>query len=287
VRKALKRIIILWISVAVFAVDQLREIMRSLLGRTVPPTRVVLCYHSILKEQRKAFARQMDMLVSCSRPWPADVPVNGSPGSLYVSLTFDDGYENFLHSAFPELMKRNIPATIFIVAGALGALPAWKDYSGSVDPAMHQPLLTAPQVRQLPSDLIQIGSHSLTHPMLPQLSELQARTELAVSRTMLERTVGRPVTLFSFPYGSATHELIAWCREEGYQRIFLTYPGTQFSGAKDFIVARVDAEPDDWRLEFFLKLRGAYRWRPYASALKKSVTAIFQMPSDKRCAAMV
>jgi peptidoglycan/xylan/chitin deacetylase (PgdA/CDA1 family) len=259
--ESIKRIVIVGVSLVVFVVDSIRDAIRWILGGKTPTRVVVLAYHSIPKQQRAAFARQMDKVLSCSEPRRADAPISCSSTARYVSVTFDDGYQNIVDNALPALAQRGIPATLFIAAGALGKTPSWEDYSGFSDPDMDEPLVTAEQLRKLSSDLVQIGSHTLTHPKLTQLSEEQSREELAGSREMLEQITGSKVKLFSFPYGSVNVDSIAWCRDVGYEHVFITHPRPEFSRSSGFIVGRIKADPHDWPLEFHLKLHGAYRWR--------------------------
>jgi peptidoglycan/xylan/chitin deacetylase (PgdA/CDA1 family) len=253
----MKRIAIVAVSLGVFTIDLFLRGMGSLIGRKTPTAPIFLAYHSVSSENRGAFARQMGKLArhSQSRNGAFVHADNGNP-----RVTFDDGFQNIIENALPELRQRGIPATVFVVSGALGATPNWTDFSGGADPEMGEPLLTAEQLRSLPCDLVEIGSHTVTHPQLPAMSEQQARTELAASRTMLEQITGRKVKLFSFPYGSANAELVKWCREEGYEHVFITHPRHDVSGSNG-VVARVKVDPGDWPLEFHLKLHGAYRWR--------------------------
>jgi peptidoglycan/xylan/chitin deacetylase (PgdA/CDA1 family) len=45
-----------------------------------------------------------------------------------VCLTFDDGFRNVLTTALPILMRHQVPATVFLVTGAVGTRqPAWPD----------------------------------------------------------------------------------------------------------------------------------------------------------------
>jgi len=46
-----------------------------------------------------------------------------------VSITFDDGYEDFIQYAVPELLRRDIPATIFITTGYAGESFWWDEVS--------------------------------------------------------------------------------------------------------------------------------------------------------------
>src|SRR3712207_216342 len=43
-----------------------------------------------------------------------------------VGLTFDDGYEDFLHNAVPVLERLGFSATVFVVAGMLGSKSRWQ-----------------------------------------------------------------------------------------------------------------------------------------------------------------
>jgi len=251
--------------------DWLKRSLASCLGKGVPATKVVLYYHSVPKEKRAEFARQMDKLTFWSEPWRADAPVPERAGVRCVSVTFDDGYQNIVDNALPELAKRGIPATIFVVTGALGVTPNWEDYSGGTDLAMREIIMTAEQLRSLPSDLVQIGSHTRTHPMLARLPEQQVREELAASRKMLEEIIGREVKLFSFPYGSFNADVIAWCQDAGYERVFTTVPLQGSSKTDGFVVGRVTVDPDDSPLEYRLKVYGAYRWRPVVSAATRAL----------------
>lgn len=279
----MKRILIIAVSVGVFVFDRLRRALHSLLGSEPPATTVVLYYHSIPKEKRAAFARQMDTLVRCATPTRADARMSPVPGSHCVAVTFDDGYQNVVENALPELERRLIPATIFVVPKNLGVPPSWEDYSGGTDAAMNEPIMTAEQLRSLSPDLVQIGSHTLTHPRLPQLPEAEARAELSRSRTLLQQITGREVKLFSFPYGSFNSDLIAWCRSEGYQRVFITVPRTASPERDGFVVGRVTVDPDDSPLEFRLKLEGCHRWLPRAFALKRVVaSSILPTVREKR-----
>jgi peptidoglycan/xylan/chitin deacetylase (PgdA/CDA1 family) len=48
-----------------------------------------------------------------------------------------------------------------------------------------------------------IGAHTLTHPNLPRAGEADAWKEIAGSKARLERELGTPITMFSYPNGGA------------------------------------------------------------------------------------
>lgn len=189
-------------------------------------------------------------------------------GKRYSAVTFDDGFENVITNAIPELKKRGIPATVFLTADYLGQAAGWWP---EPEPERQQKLAPPEKWRQLPAELIGIGSHTLTHPYLTSLKELDARRELCESRVMLRNLLNRKIDTFSFPYGDFNAELVSWCRDAGYERIFTTLPGNAFRKANEFVSGRVNVDPTDSALEFRLKLLGAYRWLPYAISWKRKI----------------
>jgi len=254
-------------SVLVFAALLLKKLIASLLGKPGPGRCVILYYHGIGREHRASFARQMDMLKRWATPLRVDRPAICQPGHRYVAITFDDGYENLIETALPELESRNIPSTIFVVAECLGQPACWMAHASNGDTRV----ISAEQLRSLQSSLITIGSHSLTHPDLTSVNELQARREIADSRRRLQEILGKEVTLFSFPYGTHNNTLVRYCREAGYERVFTVLPSFAFAHEKEFVSGRVEVAPTDWPLEFFLKILVAYSWLPAEFSLKRKI----------------
>jgi len=264
-----KRLVKLLISSAFFAGVGVWRGLCRLCGKQTAGAGVVLYYHSIPSDQRAAFAGQLDTILRYAKPVPADLrgPLKGA--AHYVAITFDDGFENVIENALPELEKRRIPSTLFIIAGGLGKFPHW--LTSRSEREQHGKLMTAHQLKQLPSDLVTIGSHTMTHPTLPTLNSKEARREISESRAALENLLNRKVDLFSFPRGAFNQELVRCCQEAGYERIFNSLPLMAFADSEEFLTGRVWAEPTDWRLEFRLKILGAYRWLPLAFAAKRNL----------------
>jgi len=222
---------------------------------------VILNYHSIPSSERLNFARQMDMVLRHSTPLDVQMEALPAQGTRYVGITFDDGFENLISVALPELQRRNIPSTVFIILDALG------NEFGT--PELLEKVMSADQLRSIPQDLVTLGSHTLTHPFLPSLRAEEALKEMVESRLQLEKILNRSVTLFSFPFGGFTDQLVQLSRQAGYARVFTTLPRLAFTGAEQFAVGRIRADTTDWPLEFRLKIAGAYRWLPWAFALKR------------------
>jgi len=256
----LRRAIKFAISVGFFLCSRARDAVGRLTGRKPPATCVILYYHAVSCGDRTQFARQMDQLVRWTTPIATDNHQALSPGTHYAGVTFDDGILSAVKNGIPELIERKIPATIFVVANVIDAKPKWATFGPQYD--VQERIATLEQLKYLPTDLITIGSHTMTHPWLPALLEAEARRELSASRERLGALLNRNITLFSFPYGALNERLVDLCREAGYERVFTIVPTLAFSDPNEFMTGRVAVEPTDWRLEFRLKLLGAYRWLP-------------------------
>ena len=138
--------------------------------------------------------------------------------------------------------------------------------------------MTEEQLKALPADLISIASHSITHPHLPEVDSDTLIWEMTHSRERLEAMTGKPVRLFSYPFGEWSSREERAAREAGYEKTFTIEPVPSLLDAGS-PVGRVCVEPGDGPIEFRLKLLGAYRWMPWASllkrVLKKNAAALF------------
>jgi len=270
----MKRLTKLIISFGFFLCTSVGNTIRRFMRVKPRATCVVLAYHGVAPKDRAQFARQMDALICYTRPITADHRHPLRPGEHCAAVTFDDGFLSVVENAVPELMLRKIPATLFIVTDFLGSTAKWTTFDR--DDVAQERTVSAGQLKDLPADLITIGSHTLSHPWLPSLPEAQAKNELSTSRDKLRSLLKRDITLFSFPYGALNERLVHWSRDAGYQRVFTTLPMLAFADPQEFVTGRVRVEPADWPVEFRLKLLGAYQWLPWAFAWKRKM---FSRPS--------
>jgi len=264
-----KRIIFLIGSLFVEAGDLLRNNARKLLGLRPRGSCVVLTYHSVTSEERPLFARQMDTLLRYAKPVRADIEALPPEGGRYAVLTFDDGMQNIVDNALPELEKRSIPATLFIITDVLGKIPDWECFGPRDTGEEH--VMSEEQLRKLPSDMVEIASHTMTHPVLPQIDREKLAQEVEGSRAKLAKMLGREIKLLSFPYGAFNDDVVDACRKAGYERVFSVLPYFAFSEPQEFLTGRMGVCPTDWPIEFRLKVLGAYRWLPFMFDLKRKV----------------
>lgn len=92
-------------------------------------------------------------------------------------------------------------------------------------------LLNVHELRQLAEAGMTIGAHTLTHPILSECAEDEARREIENSKTEIERALDRPVWAFAYPFGNPEamgEREIRLSREAGFSCAFLnTEDGTE------------------------------------------------------------
>ena len=68
------------------------------------------------------------------------------------------------------------------------------------------------ELRLLDPSIVTVGSHSMTHPVLPSMSAGEIESELAESRRLIEAKLGRPAEYFSYPNGDVDERTLAGVR---------------------------------------------------------------------------
>jgi peptidoglycan/xylan/chitin deacetylase (PgdA/CDA1 family) len=260
------------ISVVSFVILAASKVVRALAGIRPRGKCMVLYYHSVPREQRGQFAKQLDLILRHCKVIDATKPHDLPAGSEYAAITFDDAFENYVEEALPELKKRKMSSTMFVISDALGK---------GFGPVGHpEKVMSVEQLLALPKDLVGIGSHTVSHPYMPEIGSEMARSELVNSKLALEGILGREIATFSFPFGGFSSELVGMCREAGYRRVFTTLPEFFTCGPAEFAVGRIRVDPTDWPIEFRLKLAGAYNWLPVAFALKRKLRMVLGNGAD-------
>jgi peptidoglycan/xylan/chitin deacetylase (PgdA/CDA1 family) len=92
--------------------------------------------------------------------------------------------------------------------------------------------------------LIEIGAHTMTHPMLANLSASMQRAEIMQSKACLESILNRPVHSFAYPHGSYTDGTIALIKETGFNYACSSDTDAVWRGADPFKIPRVVVR--DW-----------------------------------------
>jgi len=102
---------------------------RGLLALTRPNRFLVLGYHRVNDDGHpffcgtptRMFRAQMELVRRYFSVQPLDALVAGDAPPNAIAITFDDGYRDNYTNAFPILRELGLPATIFLVTGAVDA----------------------------------------------------------------------------------------------------------------------------------------------------------------------
>ena len=193
------------------------------------------------------FAAQMDWLKESGyHPITAGdlhAYLRGARGlpSKPVILTFDDGYADFYTTALPILRAHDFRATAYVVSGFVG----WPNY------------MTAAQVVEADRSGIEIGSHTVNHPNLTNLSSASVRSQLVDSKRLLENLLGHPVTSFCYPSGKV-NSMVAWqVADVGYESATTTVFGFRHTLADRYIWTRLRVSGGETRDQFAVSVTRA------------------------------
>jgi peptidoglycan/xylan/chitin deacetylase (PgdA/CDA1 family) len=177
--------------------------------------------------------------------------------SKTVVLTFDDGYQDFYTDAFPILKQCGFTATVFLATDRI------RDESVRVEGADY---LTWNEVRELQSDGMSFGSHSVTHADLRSLGPEQIGYELGYSKETIEQRIGALVESFSYPFalpeedGDFIRYLADTLENLGYTNGVSTSIGRAKPKDPRFFLPRLSINSwDDLEL-LKAKVEGGYDW---------------------------
>jgi peptidoglycan/xylan/chitin deacetylase (PgdA/CDA1 family) len=121
-----------------------------------------------------------------------------------------------------------------------------------------RPLSSAEVIELDKGGLVEVGSHTVTHPVLSGLSPAAQWTEIEQSKVDLEEMLGRPVTSFAYPFGTRSDyadETVAAIRSAGYHRACSNFAGVVGPDTDRFQLPRFVVR--DWHgNEFSRRLSG-------------------------------
>ncbi|MEQ8517561.1 MAG: polysaccharide deacetylase family protein [Cytophagales bacterium] len=154
-------------------------------------------------------------------------------GKKGIHLSFDDGYSNNFHNVLPILEDFNFCASIFISSQHLRTekqegelLDLFKNYVQQIDsnmPGLDDFILdnwTGLNQKELQalfdSSLIEIGSHTHSHPYLSQLDKKGQEIEIEKGQTILKEILGESPKYFSYPFGDYNSSSIEIVNSMGF-----------------------------------------------------------------------
>jgi len=276
----INRLAKLYISTFFFIFYKCARVILFILKKKPKGILVILTYHTITKDNQRLFLRQIDELIRKSIPVFADFQGPMTCGAYYVAVTFDDGFQSVIENALPELQRRKIPATLFIPTGYLGKHPTW--INNQSNQYINELVMTSKHIKNLSKESIIIGSHSVNHPNLTSISVKDLNRELIESKNKLEEILNKRIELLAYPYGEYNQKVLEISKQAGYKRVFSNVPLFPATKIEGFILGRISVEPDDWFIEYRLKLMGAYQWLPIAVNMKRRLNNIKRILKARR-----
>jgi len=133
-----------------------------------------------------------------------------------VSLTFDDARTVHLDVAVPELNKRHLHATFFLIVSKLTRLDDW---------------------RKAQAEGHELGNHSVSHEHPAELTQESEELQVEDAKKFLDSNFKSDVDIFAYPYSELSPGLVYWVK-----RYDFAARGWRGNNASPYVAS--DAEPD-------------------------------------------
>ena len=141
--------------------------------------------------------------------------------SAAVSLTFDDARPVHLDVVIPELNKRHLNATFFLIVSKLTRLDDW---------------------RKAQAEGHEIGNHSVTHEHPAALTRASEELEVEDAKKFLDSNFKSNITVFAYPFAELSPGLVSWV--QNYDYAARGWQGD--AGGSPYVTS--DSEPDWYNL---------------------------------------
>lgn len=241
---------------------------------------MVLTYHSVgpgkLALPKASFREQMFFLREHVTVLSLDALLSGdSPQNergIKCAITFDDGYASVYESAFPILQELGVPATVYLVAGAIGGYGSKcsNDFEGLYP---DETMLRWAEVREMQRYGLSFGSHLLHHYDLTSLDDEQARNELECSKQLIEDRTGKTCSSFCYPWGKHDRRSVDAVKNAGYSNAVIAIQGRWKTNYELDLcrVPRADVRRDYSIADFAAVIRGDWDYLGIVQKLRASL----------------
>jgi peptidoglycan/xylan/chitin deacetylase (PgdA/CDA1 family) len=247
------------------------------LGWSGPRVRVLL-FHGIAPEHMDNFARHLEIL---SQSWAFLSPVTFEDylsGGVTLErdsllLTFDDGYESQRRAAEKVLNPFGIQAIFFAIT-EYAILPESDDWRAFVSREIwptKQPSEIPDHWRNMNVDDLKflidsghtIGSHSMKHARLSEVSDSEMRVHVCEGADELQSLLGQQIDHFAYPFGnldSFSQSALNVARDR-FQFIHTGLRGSNSPSNELWEIRRDSFEPTDSAKWVSATLNGASDWK--------------------------
>ena len=190
-----------------------------------------------------------------------------------IGISVDDADKSFLEVGWPLFKKNNIPVTLFVTTGTI---------------SNNQKYINWDQIRKLKEEGVVIGAHSHTHAHMPDISIEEVRNEIETSNKIFLKELGEIPTLFAFPYGETTDEIIELVKEFKFKVAFGQHSGIINETSNMYYLPRFSlneryGEIDRVKFAASSKGLGVYDFIPKNPTIKQNPPFIgFSLLDDKK-----
>jgi len=162
-----------------------------------------------------------------------------------IVITFDDGYSDNYHNAYPLLKKHSFPATIFLISDLIN------DKGGKY--------LSQSQIHEMMDNNISFGSHTISHRILTGLRNEEIIREIRDSKDILESQLGQKINSFAYPVGTRADfddAIVEIVKTHNYTYACSNVYGMNDENSDTFALKRIGIETTDCFFLFKQKLDG-------------------------------
>ena len=138
-----------------------------------------------------------------------------------IMLAFDDGYVGVYENR-EFFIKQQLKPTIFIVSNSIAS----------------ENFMDEQQILSLEKEGFRFESHTHSHPLLNQLTQIQLMKEFSTSKEILEDLLSKEVNALCFPEGMFNPLVLSTAHACGYKILYSSIPGNFFEDNKFGVIHR-------------------------------------------------
>lgn len=191
-----------------------------------------------------------------------------------VIITFDDGFRDFIQSAWPVLKKYDFRPIVYLPTDNLGRE---EDWVGCTKPPRQ--LMSWHEVKRLAAEGVLFGSHTVSHANLNELREDALDLELSISCDEMEDQLGERPLHFAPPYGLANSK-VREAIERHYETAVGTTLGSTVLGSDVLDLPRLEMhyfnDIKRWKAHLAGRGAGYLRARKFARKVRRTVLEPWQ-----------
>ncbi|MCH8567117.1 MAG: polysaccharide deacetylase family protein [Balneolales bacterium] len=183
-----------------------------------------------------------------------------------IIITFDDGYLDTYENAIPIMKEMGMRGVVFAIGNRKLKRAEWDER----DEDDVCPLMTDRQLQAVSSLGFEIGSHSMHHVILSDLTDSEAKYTILQSKIEIEAVLQVPVQSFAYPYGKFDKRIKQIVSESGYLFACGVYTGSPTFGKTVYDLRRIAINHNTSIQAFAIKLVTPYQYIEWLYNLIKS-----------------